>query len=175
MHICRKRNCPKMSHQLTMNNIPIPNRESHKFLGMIVNNSLTWTDHIKKLKIDCYKNLNIFKFLSHTTWGADSRTLVRLYQALIKPRLEYGCEVYCSAKESQIKSLEPVQNHALRIATGAFRSSPINSLEVLSGVRPLRYTFDAKLLNYISRVYVNSTNPLKQILSVVIELKDHIN
>ena len=38
------------------------------------------------------------KHLSHKTWGADRTTLLRLYTSLLKPKIEYGCEAYASAK-----------------------------------------------------------------------------
>ena len=53
---------------------------------------------------------------------------------LLKPKIDYGSEVYSSASRSLLDSLEPIQNAALRIATGAFRTSPILSLRVESGI-----------------------------------------
>ena len=82
--------------------------------------------------------LNV-KHLSHLTWGADRVSLLRLYITLVKPKLDYGCEAYSSASKSVLESLEPVHNAAIRIATGAFKSSPIISLNSNSGLKPLKY------------------------------------
>ena len=56
---------------------------------------------------------------------------------LLKPKIDYGSEVYSSACRSLLDSLEPIQNAALRIATGALHTSPIPSLRVESGIRSL--------------------------------------
>ena len=165
MHICRVRRCPKTAHQLTLNNQPISYKDKHKYLGIVMDSSLTWTEHIKQLRQDCGQKMKLLKHLSYTTWGADSKTLIRLYQTLIKPKLEYGREAYGSASASQLKKLDPIQNLALRTATGAFRTSPISSLEVLSGTKSLSFQRDFNLLNYLMRVVVNPTNPINEYIN----------
>ena len=164
MHICRKRLCPRMAHQLTLNQTPIPQKDSHTFLGMKIDNKLNWDSHIKDIKIQCSKKLDLLKHLSHTTWGADLKTLTRLYLMLIKPKIDYGLEAYSSANEKTLAKLEPIQNNALRIATGAFRSSPIASLQTISGIKPLVYFRNNKILNYFLRIISNDNNPMNSII-----------
>ena len=55
--------------------------------------------------------------------------------------LEYGSPIYTSASESVLKTLEPVHHLGLRLATGAFRSSPTKSIITESGDLPLSYRF----------------------------------
>ena len=164
MHICRTRNCPKAHRPLTMYGQPISWGEKHKYLGLTVDNGLRWTEHVKQLKKECNQRMNLLKHLSSTTWGADMRTLKMLYQTLIKPKLEYGNEIYESTCDTNSKSLIPIRNNALRIATGAFRTSPIESIEVLTGTLPYYYNVECKLLNYVMRIYINDKNPMKEIL-----------
>ena len=58
--------------------------------------------------------------------------------------------------------LDPILNQAMRTQTGAFRSSPISSLTVASGLKPLSTYREIKTLNYYLRTAVNKTNPLYQ-------------
>ncbi|GFW01646.1 RNase H domain-containing protein [Trichonephila clavipes] len=53
----------------------------------------------------CERSPNILKVLSNTLWGADRISLLRVYQALILSRLDYGCVVYGSARTSVLKRL----------------------------------------------------------------------
>ncbi|GFV22548.1 hypothetical protein TNCV_1651571 [Trichonephila clavipes] len=46
--------------------------------------------------------------------GADRVSLIRVYQALILSRLDYGCVVYGSARASALKRLDTVHHSALR-------------------------------------------------------------
>ena len=73
----------------------------------------------------------------HTTWVAERTTLLHIYLILVCSKLDYGAHVYCTASPHTLRILDPVQNEGLRLATGAFRSSPITSLHVESNVLPL--------------------------------------
>ena len=83
------------------------------------------------------KALSLLQFLAHTSWGADRDSLLLLHKMLILPKLEYGSEVYSSATEARLRVLDSVHHAGVRLATGAFRSSPIPSLLVDAGVLPL--------------------------------------
>ncbi|GFT99113.1 putative RNA-directed DNA polymerase from transposon X-element [Trichonephila clavipes] len=88
----------------------------------------------------CERSLNILKVLSNTLWGADRVSLLRVYQALILSRLDYGCVVYGSACASVLKRLDTVHHSALRICSlsGDFRTSPVASLYVVGHQPPLK-------------------------------------
>ena len=104
------------------------------------------------------------KHLSFTKWGADCKSLLRIYSALIKSKLDYGVEAYGSACKSTLKKLDTIQNTALRIALGAFRTSPAISMQVLCGVKPLPDARKEKLVKYLIRVLVNPSNPVNRII-----------
>ena len=55
---------------------PIPVVEESKFLGILFDRKLSFTPHIKYLKAECLKALNLIKVLSHTSWGANRTTLL---------------------------------------------------------------------------------------------------
>ena len=63
-------------------------------------------------------------------WGADKKVLLRLYRSLIRSKLDYGCVVYGSARKSYLSKLDTIHNQGLRLALGAFKTSPINSLYI---------------------------------------------
>lgn len=116
---------------LNYNNQVIPYVDTARFLGVTFDSRLTWKPHIAKLKASCQKALNLLKTLTTTKWGADQESLMYLYRALVRSRLDYGAIVYNSAHPTTLKQLDPIANEAMRIASGAFKSSPISSLQVL--------------------------------------------
>ncbi|GFX88551.1 putative RNA-directed DNA polymerase from transposon X-element [Trichonephila clavipes] len=92
---------------------------------------------------------------------SDRVSLLRVYQALILSRLDYGCVVYGSARASVLKRLDTVHHSALRICSGAFRTSPVTSLYVVYHQPPLELRRRQLSANYfISAVSVPS-HPLK--------------
>ena len=159
LHVCRKHLCPKTTSNLSLFNNPITNVETVKYLGMIIDQSYTWKYHLSNLKARCNKTLDLFKHLTSKKWGADRKALIQLFLMLLKSKLEYGSEVYSSAATSYMKSISTIQNAALRIATGAFKTSPIKSLHADSGVLPFSYSLEAKQLSYFLRLVVNETHP----------------
>ena len=64
-------------------------------------------------------------------WGADQYCAMKIYIIFILPKLDYGAPVYASASRTLLQPLNAIVNEALRIATGAFKSTPIESLYVL--------------------------------------------
>ena len=111
-----------------------------------------WKPGITELKWIATKSLNLLKIIANRYKGADRSTLLRIYIAITKPKLDYGSEIYCTAKDDLLKTLDTVQNSALRIATGAFRSTPIVSLQAETGIKPLQAYREQKNINYMLRV-----------------------
>ena len=58
----------------------------------------------------------LLKVLSHTSWGADRTTLLKLYRSLVRSKLDYGCIVYGSARKSYLQMFDPIHNQGLRVA-----------------------------------------------------------
>ena len=141
----------------------IPVVEDFKFLGVIFDRKLSFIPHIKYLKAKCLKALNLLKVLSHTDWGADRTVLLQLYRSLIRSKLDYGSIVYGSARPSYISSLDTVHHQGLRLALGAFRTSPVQSLYV-EAEEPSLYLRREKLaLQYAIRIAANPSNPVHKV------------
>ena len=130
-----------------------------RFLGLIFDKKLNFKSHIKDLKTRCQKSLNVLKVVSHTDWGADSKVLLRIYQALVRSKLDYGCIVYGSATKSYLKELDVIHNSGLRISLGAFRTSPIPSLYTEAGETSLELRRLKLSLNYVCKLKSNPDNP----------------
>jgi len=118
IHFCRLRRLHP-NPVLLLNGTPIPVVEETKFLGLIFDRKLTFIPHIRHLKDKCTKALSLLRVLARTSWGADQDTLLHLYRSIIRSKLDYGCNVYGSARKSYLRMLDPVQNHALRLCFGA--------------------------------------------------------
>jgi hypothetical protein len=130
----------------------IPAVKEAKFLGVVFDQKLNFLSHIKQLKTSCQKALNILKVVAHTDWGADRKTLLHLYRALVRSKLDYGCAVYGSARPSYLKTLDPIHHQGLRLCLGAFRTTPVYSLYAEAGEPSLsnrRQTFYELLFKII--------------------------
>ena len=85
-----------------------------KFLGVEIDNSLRFKEHIQDLALRAEKRLNILRILA---WGGTApKTLLRLYKVYIRSIFEYGCIAFLHVADSTLEILQKVQNKAIRIA-----------------------------------------------------------
>ncbi|GFR07904.1 fibroblast growth factor receptor 3 [Trichonephila clavata] len=110
------------------------------------------------ISIRSAKALNILKVLANTRWGADRTSLLRLYRALIRSKLDYGSVVYSSAWKSLLKILDPVHHQGLRLCLGAFRTSPVESLYAEAYEPPLDLRRKYLCLNHFMKIQSMKTN-----------------
>lgn len=133
--------------------------EEAKFLGLTLDKKLTWISHIRNLKETCTQRLRLMRVLAGTSWGADRRSMTTVYTSLIRSKLDYGSPVYSSAKSSVLLTLDSVHHQGIRLATGAFKSSPKLSLCVDSGLPPLTIRRQQLISSYLSQLILNPNNP----------------
>ena len=86
-----------------------------KFLGLFLDGPhLIWTHHIKYLKNECSRKLNILRSLCSKSWGASRKLLTTFYNSYIKSNFNYGIEAYSSASTTKLHKLEVLQNTAIK-------------------------------------------------------------
>ncbi|GFU23778.1 putative RNA-directed DNA polymerase from transposon X-element [Trichonephila clavipes] len=117
--------------------------------------------HIGYTQIPVVSAVRFLGILPNTLWGADRVSLLRVYQALILSRLDYGCVVYGSARASVLKRLDTINHSALRICSGAFRISPVTSLYVVCYQPPLELRRRQLCANYFIRAMSVPSHSLK--------------
>ena len=97
--------------------------------------------------------------MSNQEWGADKSVLLNLYRSLIRSKLDYGSIVYGSARPSYLKMLNTIHHQGLRLALGAFRTSPVESLYVEAGELPLDERRIKLSLQYLTKLKSTPSNP----------------
>ena len=137
---------------LKLGSTKIKTTTSLKILGMIFDHRMTWKEHIEQLKSKCLTSLNVLKMTAHRNWGADRKTLELLYSTLVRSKMDYGSIIYDNAKNSDLQKLNPIQNSAIRLITGALYTSPIPSLHIDANVIPLHHRRTLLCLNYHSKL-----------------------
>ena len=146
----------QLDPHLTIYGSPIPVVSKAKFLGLLFDNKLSFISHIKALKAKCLKALD--KVLSSSDWGEDHTVLLNLYRSLIRSKLDYGSIVYGSARKSYLKSLDIINHQGLRLALGAFRTSPGESLYAESNEPSLYIRREKLSLQYVIKLAANPRN-----------------
>ena len=85
--------------------------------------------------------------------------LLNLYRTIIRSKLYYGSIIYGSARKSYLEMLDPIHHQGLRLALGAFRTSPSESL-LAEANEPSLYNRRLKLsMQYALKLKSNPSNP----------------
>ena len=144
---------------LKMNNIPLSVEKTAKFLGLTWDPQLNWNTHIRNLVTACNKPLGLLRSLTSLKWGADQCVMLHVYRLVLRPKIDYGCIIYGSASTALLNRVESLQSEALRITSGAFRSSPVKSLQVLLNETSLEDRRDDLICRYFFRNKCFILNP----------------
>lgn len=138
--------------KLTLDGKNLKEVKIKKFLGLILDRTLAFKEHVAYLRGKCLRDLNIIKVISRGNREIDSKVLLRIYRALIRPKLDYACQIYGTAPSSSLDSLDPVHHKGIRICLGAYRTSPAESLYVEANEPSLKDRRQMLQLQYYVRM-----------------------
>lgn len=165
----RKRVLPPV--HIALNNVPLLVKNQAKFLGVILDSKLTGIPHFEYALLRCEHNLNVLRCVTGVWWGAHPFTMKLLYNALIRSILDYGIFLLHPSNMNAFKKLEGVQSKALRLITGAMKSSPVNCLQVECCDPPLLLRQQYICDRYFYRCWQLKTHPL---LPKISQLSDEV-
>ena len=120
----------------------------HKHLGLIFNQTLSWSNHVSALLTGVKSMAGLLKHLKHIV---DRKSLEQFYFTFIRPKLEYSSIVWDNCNKSDCKDLEDFQLDIARTVTGAKRGTSHAAIYQETGWPKLseRRTF-AKLKTFIN-------------------------
>ena len=98
---------------------------STKYLGLIIDDKLSWVDHTNDLCNFLTKYTGIFYQLKDLL---PQKTALHMYYAFVFSKLRYAVEIYGTAKSSVLMPLQVLQNKLLKLLTGKTRYYPTKQL-----------------------------------------------
>ena len=100
-----------------MRGVLIPQVRTHKHLGLVLNESLTWSDHISSVHVYTAftRMIGILRRFDGTILR--SPAMKRIYTAVIRPRMEYACAVWSGEPTGCLQCLQDsfAKKHSLSL------------------------------------------------------------
>ena len=93
--------------------------ESYKYLGVVINSTLTWSDHISRVCSRARQQLGLLYRQFYR--DSSTSTLKALYITQVRPHLEYSTPVWDPHLSKDINALESVQRFASKVCTKKWR------------------------------------------------------
>ena len=106
---------------IVIDNKNIPFSESTKFLGVIIDNHLSWSNHVSYVCDKISKGIGI---ICRLKYQLPRNILLTIYNNLILPYLSYCCITWGFTYHSNIKKLFILQKRALRAISNSSFNSP---------------------------------------------------
>ena len=158
----------KLKHNITIsiNEQPIKQVKNTIFLGVIIDEYLTWNDHIDLLTKKIIKSTGIISKIRHFT---NLNTLKLVYYALVYPYLIYGNLIWGNTYKKRLQKLMNIQKKIIRLMT--FKSytehseplfNKLNILNIkkindfLTSLFMFRYHYLNNLPKYFTNYYVTN-------------------
>ena len=122
---------------------------SHPYLGVEIDNNVSWKQQIEKTKSKGIRTLNMVR--RNFTKGTTTQIRNKIFTGLVRPTLEYGCIVWDPHQASRIQMLENVQNKGARYAMQDWdRYSSVSQMKSSLGWCTLQ---ERRLVNRLSFFY----------------------
>ena len=144
---------------LTIYDQTVEYTDQAKFLGVLLDTRMNLKNHVDYVRTKALKRIPLMKCLAGRGCGADRSTLLLLYKSMIRPILEYACQILDGPANKIIDSLEAIQNACVRIATGALRTSPIMPMLIESDIYPLALRRSDLTIRYCLKARSDENHP----------------
>ena len=101
---------------LTIDNVQLCRVSKVKFLGVIIDENLTWKEHVEHVKNKVAKTVGIIHRLKGSL---PAHSLKLLYTTLLLPYLNYCTVVWAGGYQNMLKPIYILQKRAIRVISGA--------------------------------------------------------
>ena len=112
-------------YNINIDGLSLTELRSTKFLGITIDSSLTWNDHIHNIHTSVSRTIGILYRLKNFI---SQNSLVILYNALILPYITYCNIVWGNCGSTKINPILNLQKRAVRLITSSQYLSPSNPL-----------------------------------------------
>jgi hypothetical protein len=145
-----KRKHPEPS--LFLNAKPITFTNSSKYLGVILDKKLTWTEHATMVKSKAHQKFAAL-FPLFRTKTMNFETKLTLYKTIIRPIITYASPIWSnSIHNAHIERIQLLQNRVLRMIFQAPRSTKITLLHEQSKLPQLQNVFEIQTINFLDKI-----------------------
>ena len=141
---------------LSISGVSITRVTSYRFLGVFLDQHLTWTDHIKHVKSKVSKYIGIMYRLRRFI---DTKTCIMLYYAFVFPYISYCNIVWASNYPTRLLSLHILLKRLIRII---FFLHPLSSCKSKFTEHKLLNIYQVNLFQIGSFMYKYSNSTLPQ-------------
>ena len=122
---------PNSSLKIEIDTIPLTNVHYTRFLGILLDESLSWKPHIRAITTKMAKSIGI---LNKICLLINTEVAIMLYYAMVYPYINYCNIIWASTYQTKLKPIYQLQKRAVRIISCAYQRHSSQPLLLQSGI-----------------------------------------
>ena len=162
MHFSRRRRF-NMKAPIRLGSIEKNPEESVRVLGAWLDPQLRWNGHLDRVMQKMKSQINALSKTTGSTWGFPLIQARQVYTAVVRPALTYGAIAWHQPHQQPSPTLKPTrvgittklakqQNMCLRLVTGAYKATPLSTVEAEAYIPPLDLHLDSVVSRALKRM-----------------------
>ena len=118
--------------QVRWNDVLLEHSEAPKYLGVVLDSTLSYRRHVEKTKAKVNTRNNIIDKLTNSSFGSDPTTIRTAALALCFSAAEYASPVW--SRSTHARKVDTALNTACRKITGCLKPTKVEHLYELAGI-----------------------------------------
>ena len=159
---------PRNLDEISVESMTIKRVNSFKYLGLTLDETLHWNDHVNELCKSLVKYFGIFNHIENKI----TPKVARQYYAFIFSRIKYGIEIYGSTSISNVNRLQVMQNKLLKLI---LKLDKFTSTNVLYRNMKILKIADVHVCNTLGVVNEMGSNRCPEIFKNYFKIKTNHN
>ena len=135
-------------NKIVIGDISINRSSSTKYLGVILDEKLSWEHHVNYICQSLLKYFGIFNRIKHFVTQKLSR---QLYFAFIYSRISYAIEVYGTCSSNLLSKIQVLQNKLLKLLLCKPFRTPTNDIHSGLNVIKVKDIYLCNLLTFVNK------------------------
>ncbi|KDN71119.1 putative zinc knuckle, partial [Colletotrichum sublineola] len=130
-----------------------------KYLGLIMDSSLKWKQHIDETERKVTNTITALSSLGNSTWGVRTIEMRTIYKGVAIPQMMYACSLWSNSgwgekgyTKRTLHRLQRLQARAARTMSGAYRATSFPALDVEMHLLPVEQQIWKHNIDTVSRV-----------------------
>ena len=157
---------------LKLFNEPIKICSETSFLGIRFDKHLSFKNQFNYIKEECGKRMNILKIIANKSWGLSSKTLIIVYNSLIRSVIDSSI-IYPALSPTNIQFLESIQLQCFKIIQRKSKYESNESIKKeINGYESLADRFDKLNIRYVKQAFTNKADIIIDLFQEYKEFSD---
>ena len=143
--------------KLYINGEEIEYVKEFKYLGVILDDKLSWRKHINHISNKATATFMQCQNMMGKTWGLSPKITRWTYTSLIRPILSYGSMIWLKGitQTSSMNPLNKLQRRACSSILNSMRTTPTAAMELLTDIQPINIFLQTCAINTYLRLKDN--------------------